>query len=90
MPSEGTAEMKRRRESLFVRLFQGDGPAAAALGTASIPLVEIIPTKQKKEKKETTIKDPPKHRNYSVVYQTSSKRFQPFQNQPPFKININR
>lgn len=83
--------MKRRRESLFVRLFQGDGPAAAAaLGTASIPLVEIIPTKQKKEKKETTIKDLPKHRNYNVVYQTSSKRFPPFQNQPPFKINKNR
>lgn len=56
MPSEGKAEMKRRRasrESLFVRLFQDDGPAAAVLGTTSIPLAEIIPTK---EKEETTIR----------------------------------
>lgn len=53
MPSEGKAEMKRRRASretsLFVRLFQDDGPAAAALGTTnSIPLAEIIPTKKRK------------------------------------------
>lgn len=53
MPSEGKAEMKRRRASretsLFVRLFQDDGPAAAALGTTnSIPLAEIIPIKKRK------------------------------------------
>lgn len=55
--------MKRRRASretsLFVRLFQDDGPAAAALGTTnSIPLAEIIP----KEKETRRSKNfPPKH-----------------------------